>query len=239
MRRTALIALVTSAALALPAAAAAEPVVQRVTGPLGAVTITVDNAQSFTEAACRFLPVTVAWVRSSEATIHGDLRLTKVGAAAGHPDPFVLVPGEPTTGTLTTYAYACPADGPGEYVLDGEVSFGSATAPVVMRAIEPVTITVRAARSRITGLALRRAGAGHRLSGRATAGSGKAGGVLVVSARPPGTRTWTNVAVPRLAADGRFTVTLPGAVPAGSTVRVEVRSCSWCTPARAFTRLPR
>ena len=150
--------------------------------------------------------------------------------------PIHATRGDPAQGTLENFAWVCPADGLGDYSLQGSLTFIGAAATEVAT-IPPLAFTVAAARTRMASLEVSRRGARTIVRGTADAGPGPAGGVLVVSVRTPGSHAWVNLAVPPIRASGAFTATIWVPLATGAAIRAQVRPCRWCAGAQQLARI--
>ena len=226
----------TSIAGGSPAAAVTQKT--EVTSPLGSIQMTLESPQQFIEAKCLFIPLDIAWSRRSDVTIIGELTVRKTGSSVSNPDSFILARSEPTTGNYTDYVYVCPADGPGAFVLSGNVTFIAADSSEVVE-VPAISFMVTQAKTSITQLTLSRSGSRIVVSGRAIVEGDDvaAGGILVIAVRKPGADEWVNVAVPPVGRTGEFSARIGPALAAGTWVRAQVLKCKWCSGTRAYARV--
>ena len=228
----------TSIAGGSPAAAVTRKT--EVTSPLGSIHMTLESPQQFTEAKCLFIPLDIAWSRRSDVTIIGELTVRRTGSSVSNPDSFILARSEPTTGKYTDYVYVCPADGPGAFVLSGNVTFIAADSSEVVE-VPAISFMVTQAKTSITQLTLSRSGSRIVASGRAVVGDEDkdvaAGGILVIAVREAGAADWVNVAVPPVGRTGEFSARIGPPLAAGTWVRAQVVKCKWCSGASAYARV--
>lgn len=216
----------------------------QVISPLGSITLTLESPQQFLEAKCLFIPLDIAWSRRSDVTVIGELAVRRTGSSVSNPDSFILARSEPAIGKYTDYVYVCPADGPGAFVLSGNVTFIAADSTDVVE-VPAISFMVTQAKTSITQFTLSRSGSRIVVSGRAVVEDKDkdedkdlaAGGILVIAVREAGAPDWVNVAVPPVGRTGEFSARIGPPLAAGTWVRAQVLKCKWCSGVRAYARV--
>lgn len=198
--------------------------------------IEMENDWEFQSSSCLFIPIAVTYGRADDAIMLGELTTTRPGTSVLNEGTFVILPGDPVSGTRLDEVYVCPADGAGEYRLGGQVVVTSGQAEVIAPVPE-VAFFVARTPSVLRGLSARTNATGVVVKGRAVANGFPATGLARIQVKVPGSSTWTTSVNAPIDRQGRFSQVLARTVPPGSQIRATLTDCSWCTRTSATTRL--
>lgn len=204
--------------------------------PFAEFSIEVENDWEFQSSSCLFIPIAVTYGRTDDAIMLGELTTTRPGTSVLNEGTFVILPGDPVSGTRLDEVYVCPADGAGEYRLGGQVVVTSGQAEVIAPVPE-LTFFVARTPSSLRGLSARTTTTGVVVKGRAVANGFPATGLARIQVKVPGSTTWTTSVNAPIDKQGLFSQVLARSVPHGSRIRATLTDCSWCGRATATTRL--